>query len=173
MKTASGAIGICRYPSGIQPWNGNDGILMRNASAKTRKIHFCEPSETRFSRSSLSTNVVLPDSWPDEHAGRDRADEHQQRADERVDEELEDRGAALLGVGPPHQREEVERHEHQVEEDDEEREVLREERAHDAALREAHQQRVEPGALGRLVAQRRPQRGGRERDRRRQQQDRR
>ncbi|CAB4879214.1 unannotated protein [freshwater metagenome] len=105
-----------------------------------------------------------------EHPGGDRADEHQQRADERVDEELEHRRTALLRVHPPDQRQEVERHEHQVEEDDEERKVLRHEGAEDAALRETHQQRVEPGAFRGLVAQCRPERRAGEEHRRREQQ---
>jgi hypothetical protein len=93
-----------------------------------------------------------------EHAGGDRRGEHEQRADERVDDEL-DRRPHAVGTGTPQRGEEDERDEHEVEEGDEEREVLREERAEDRALGEAHPE--EEGARAAPVAEARGEdRGG-------------
>ena len=63
------------------------------------------------------------------------ADQHQQRADERVDEHLDRRRDPVLAAEGPDQEEE--RDQHQVEEEDEEQEVLSEERAERRRLAEA------------------------------------
>ena len=42
-NTIRTSMGIARYPSGIQPCSGKAGIFTRNAAAKNRKIHSCEP----------------------------------------------------------------------------------------------------------------------------------
>ena len=47
-NTASAGSGILRYASGIQPWNGNAGILIRKASAKAANSSFCVSSPSRF-----------------------------------------------------------------------------------------------------------------------------
>ena len=54
-NSASTGSGIARYPSGIQPWNGNAGIFTRNAAANARNSQFCvdEPS----ARSARSENA--------------------------------------------------------------------------------------------------------------------
>ena len=70
-----------------------------------------------------------------EHAGRDRRDEHQERADERVDDELR-RRADPVRAGAAHPGQEVERDQHQVEEHDEQRQVLSAEGAEHGALGE-------------------------------------
>ena len=36
-------MGMFLYPSGIQPCSGKAGIFTRNAAAKNRTIHSCEP----------------------------------------------------------------------------------------------------------------------------------
>ncbi len=99
LKTISTSIGIARYPSGIQPCSGNAGIFTRKAAAKNRKIHSCEPLLNGTACSAESTNVMCPPPcWAAKHAGGDRRGEHQQRADERVDDEL-DRGFHALLAG--------------------------------------------------------------------------
>ena len=59
-KNASAGSGIARYASGIQPWNGKAGILIRNASANVMKIHFCVDSGSGLATRSLSTNEMCP-----------------------------------------------------------------------------------------------------------------
>jgi hypothetical protein len=61
-------------------------------------------------------------------------------------------------LGAPHRRQEQERHEHQVEEDHEEREVLGHERAQHAALGQPEPQEEQVRALP--LAQRRPRIAG-------------
>ena len=58
-KNASAGSGIVRYASGIQPWNGNAGILIRNASANVTKIHFCVDSGSGLRCRSESTKRQL------------------------------------------------------------------------------------------------------------------
>jgi hypothetical protein len=59
-KNASAGSGIERYASGIQPWNGKAGILIRNASAKATNSHFCVDSGSGLACRSVSTNVSGP-----------------------------------------------------------------------------------------------------------------
>ena len=73
--------------------------------------------------------------------------EHQQRADERVDDELDRRLHAARARGPRSPDQEVERDQHQVEEGDEQREVLGEERAEHGRLGEHEVEVEEPRAL--------------------------
>ena len=80
-----------------------------------------------------------------EHAERDRRAEHQQRADQRVDHELRRRAHAV--ARSPAADQEVERHQHQVEEDDEERQILGQEGAQHRGLGERHPEVEEPLAL--------------------------
>ena len=58
LKKAKAGSGIARYASGIQPWNGNAGILIKNASANVTKIHFCVPSGSGFAARSLNTKLI-------------------------------------------------------------------------------------------------------------------
>ena len=83
-----------------------------------------------------------------EHAGGDRRGEHQQRADERVDDEL-DRRFHASGFPAPAADQEVEGDQHQVEEGDEQRQVLGEERAEHGRLGEHEVEVEEPRALPR------------------------
>ena len=62
MKTARTPIGICRYPSGIQPWNGKSGILIRKARANARKTHAWVPLASGKSARSLSRKLGAPPS---------------------------------------------------------------------------------------------------------------
>ena len=80
-----------------------------------------------------------------EHSERDRRGHHQQRSRQRVDHELGRRAHALAAA--PAADQEVERHEHQVEEDDEEREVLRHEGAEHRSLRKSQVEEEEARPL--------------------------
>jgi hypothetical protein len=80
-----------------------------------------------------------------ERAERGRSGEHQEGADERVDDELR-RGLDAV-VPAPAAHEEVEGHEHEVEEEDEEREVLGAEGTEHGRLREPHVEVEEPRAV--------------------------
>jgi hypothetical protein len=88
-----------------------------------------------------------------EDRGRDRPDQHQERADERVDDHL-DRCADPV-AGAPGADQEVERHQHQVEAEDEEEQVLSEEAAERRGLAEPEHEEVVAGTVRHL--QRRPQ----------------
>jgi hypothetical protein len=81
-----------------------------------------------------------------EHAERDRRPEHQQGSGQRVDHELR-RGAHAVACAPAADHE-VERHEHQVEEDEEECQVLREEGAQHGGLGERHVEEEELRPIG-------------------------
>ncbi len=75
--------------------------------------------------------------------GGDRRDQHQQRADQGVDDHLQGRrrGARpALAVAAPDAEEEVERDQHQVEEEDEQQQVLSEEGAQRRRLGDQHQE---------------------------------
>jgi hypothetical protein len=89
-----------------------------------------------------------------EHAERDRGGQHQQRADERVDHEH--RGGAHAIAAAPASDQEVEGHQHQVEEHDEERQVLRHEDTQDRRLGQRQPEEEEARALA--LAERRHQR---------------
>ena len=54
---------MLRYVSGIQPWNGNAGILIRNASANATNSSFCELSPTRFSRRNAYEKSGVAPLW--------------------------------------------------------------------------------------------------------------
>ncbi len=82
--------------------------------------------------------------------GSDRRYQHQQRADQRVDDHLHRRRRGGRAIGPiasPDAEEEVERDQHQVEEEDEEEQVLGEERAQGGGLAKQQHQEEEMGAL--------------------------
>jgi hypothetical protein len=131
--------------------------LIRNASANATKIHFCVFS-AREVRQHEADRVPGP-LLGAEHRGGPRGGQHQQRADQRVDDELERRRHAV-GAAPDADQE-VERNQHQVEEQDEQREVLCDERAEHGGLGEPEVEAVQaPAALRR--AQSGPQRGRRE-----------
>ena len=72
---------------------------------------------------------------------REDADQHQGRAEHRVDEELHRRVGAV--PVPPFADEEVHRHQHELEEDEEREQVERQEHAHAGAL-----QQQQPGEVG-------------------------
>jgi hypothetical protein len=96
-----------------------------------------------------------------QHRGRRRGGQHQQRADQGVDDHLQRRGDSLARA--PLADEEVERHQHQVEEEDEQREVLRQERAQHRGLADPEVDGEQRRAQRR--PQHQPQRGGREQQR--------
>ena len=99
--------------------------------------------------------------------GGDRADQHQQGPHQRVDDHLDhgrlraDRPLVLLRpagmLGPPAPEQEVERDQHQVEEEDEEDQVLGQEGAEHGRLGEAEHQEVDARPLRRV--DRGPERG--------------
>jgi len=105
-----------------------------------------------------------------QYCQRDRRGQHEQRADERVDHELDDGAHALVSLAfAPHAGEEEERDQHQVEERDEQREILCQQRAEDERMGEAQMQ--EELALAAPLAAHRPERRRREQDRRQQDQE--
>jgi hypothetical protein len=78
-----------------------------------------------------------------QHAGGDRRDQHQERPDQRVDDELRRRPHPVARA--PDADQEVERDQHQVEEGDEQDQVLGAERAEHGALGEAEEEVEERG----------------------------
>jgi hypothetical protein len=79
----------------------------------------------------------------DQDARGDRRGQHQQRPDQGVDEQLGDRRDARA-LRPPDPRQEQERQQHQVEEQDEERQVLGHQRAEHGALGQAEEEEELP-----------------------------
>jgi hypothetical protein len=76
--------------------------------------------------------VVLGD-----HEQGDERDEHQRRAEHRVEEELQRRVLAILAT--PHADHEVHRQQHHFEEDEEQDQILGDERAGHSDLQHQHQ----------------------------------
>ena len=50
---------MLRYASGIQPWNGKAGILIRNAIANAANSSFWVFSPSRFSRRNASEKLIV------------------------------------------------------------------------------------------------------------------
>ena len=118
--------------------------MTRKAAAKNQKIQRCAADRHALLLDRLDREGEVAAVGGDDRHG-DRADQHQQRADQRVDHHLQRRlrrGRAAFGgaVDAPGAEEEVERHQHQVEEEDEEQQVLGEERAQRRRLRRQHQE---------------------------------
>ncbi len=93
-----------------------------------------------------------------QHAGGDRCDEHEERADQRVDDQLQRRAHAVSRA--PHPGEEVERDQHQVKEGHEQGQVLRAEGAEHGGLGQAEVEVEAPGPIP--LPQRGPDQGGAE-----------
>ena len=125
------------------------GILTRKAAAKNQKIQRWVPT----SRPCCWIAAIEKVRWPPSAemiAVAIAADQHQQRADQGVDDHLQRRRGgrrAALAVAAPGAEEEVERDQHQVEEEDEEQQVLGQERAQRRGLGQQHQEEEELRAL--------------------------
>ena len=125
--------------------------MTRKAAAKNQKIQLLAAERHALFLDRLDREGEVPAAGGDDRRG-DRADQHQQRADQGVDHHLQRRlrrrrPAFGRPVHAPGAEEEVERHQHQVEEEDEEQQVLGEERAQRRGLRRQHQEEEELRAL--------------------------
>ena len=127
---------------------GEDPALRRRPEVRLREVRDREGDRAAVGR---------------QHRRRHRAGQHQQRADQRVDDHLVGRRHPVRPAAPLAD-EEVERDQHQVEEEDEERQVLRGEGAQHRGLRQREVEREQPRPLDR--AERQPHRRHQEQQRR-------
>ena len=147
--------------------SGKAGIFTRNASAKQQEDPFLRALRQPALGQLGELERTSPPVGRREDAGRDRRGQHQQAPDQRVDHERGRRAHAVRAA--PDADQEVERHQHQVEEQDEQRQVLRAERAQHRGLAERQHQVVEARAAShaRAAASRRrrgdPQQRGQQR----------
>ena len=123
--------------------------MTRKAAAKKQKIQRWLPLAERVfgERRDREGDVAAVGG---DHGGGDRRDQHQQRADQRVDDHLQGRRRgtrSALDVAAPGAEEEVERDQHQVEEEDEEQQVLGQEGAQRRGLGDQHPEEEEVGPL--------------------------
>ena len=135
-------VGASVWASGSQVWNGNIGTLTAKPMNMPAKIQIAVflATPAPFSRnhwnlklaSSGSAAVVLGD---DEQG--DERHQHQRRTEHGVEEELQRGVLAVLAT--PHADHEVHRQQHQFEEDEEQDQVLGDERAGHAGLQHQHQ----------------------------------
>ena len=134
-------VGACVCASGSQVCSGNSGTFTANAIANAKNSH----------RPVLAANVgVLGDLDQVErdlavvglgqHGRGDDADQHERRADHREQEEL--RGRVDAVVVAPAADEEVHRHEHDLEEHEEQEQVEADEAAHHAGFEQQHPRQV-------------------------------
>jgi hypothetical protein len=140
-NTISTSIGIARYPSGIQPCKGNGHLDEERGGEEQEDPLLRALAQRQCLQRGEHKRDVTAALLGGEHAGGDRGGEHQQRADQRVDHEL-DRRFHSVGPCAPTADQEVERDQHQVEEGHEQRQVLREEGAEHGRLGE-HEVEVE------------------------------
>ena len=106
--------------SGSQVWNGNNGALIAKAMKKPRNSSFCTPGVDV----ELAQRVEGEGAWPSgccHHVQADDRGQHEQAADQGVEEELH-RGV-LPARAAEAADEEVHRHEHDLEEDVEQEDV--------------------------------------------------
>ena len=134
-------VGAWVWASGSQVWNGNIGTLTAkpmNMPAKIQTAVFvatpppCSMNHWNSKLASSASAVVL---GQDEQG--DERHQHQRRTEHRVEEELQRRVLALLAA--PHADHEVHRQQHELEEDEEQDQVLGDERAGHAGLQDQHQ----------------------------------
>ena len=134
-STSTGS-GAARYASGIQPWIGKAKHLDQEAAAKKQKILLAAGRE-QVGAQLGDREAELAGVLGDQDRGRDRADQHQQRADKGVDDHLGRRRDPVTAAEDPDQEEE--RDQHQVEEEHEQEQVLGEEGAQGRGLAEPEQ----------------------------------
>ena len=128
------AVGASVCASGSQVWKGHMGTLMAKARKKPRKAHSCSVGSKSKAQQLLVVEGALPGAGGLLVApghGQD-GHQHEQRADERVDDEL-DRRVDAVGAAPDAD-DEVHRHEDDFPEDVEEEEVEGQEDAQHAHL---------------------------------------
>ena len=143
-------VGAWVWASGSQVWNGNIGTLTAkpmNMPAKIQtwaSLSMPAPAVVQVREARSSRAPVL------EEQGEER-DQHQRRAEHRVQEELQRGVLAILTT--PHTDHEVHRQEHELEEDEEQDEVLGDERARHADLEDEHQhqERLRVPGVGHVV----------------------
>ena len=135
-------VGASVWASGSQVWNGNIGTLTAKPMNMPAKIQIAvfvatpptvleEPLELEAGQFGCRAVVLGDDEQGDERH------EHQRRTEHRVEEELQRRVLAVLAA--PHADHEVHRQQDQFEEDEEQDEVLGDERAGHAGLQHQHQ----------------------------------
>ena len=170
-------MGAWVWASGSQVWNGNIGTLMPKPMNMPAKISTWVESTTGCEAELAGVGDALGDARHRERLGagdeeqREEAHDHERRAEQRVEEEL-DRGVLAL-LAAPHADHEVHRQEHDLEEDEEEDQVLRHEGAEHPGVQheDEDEERLRVVRLGEVVpavddAQRRDQqREGDERQR--------
>ena len=134
-------IGASEPESGSQVWNGTSGALIANAMKKPRKSSFCTPGVDVELAQRVEGEGALAELAVAHHVQPDDGGQHDQPADQAVEEELH------RGVLPARAAEapddEVHRDEHRLEEDVEEEDVGRGE---DADHHRLEQQ--QPGEVG-------------------------
>ena len=154
-STTEPAVGACVWASGSHVWNGKIGTLTANAMANAKNSQ--RPVEAaKLAPSAISTrsNVVWPRSRLARATVAIEADEHERRTEHREQEELRGRVDAVLVA--PSADQEVHRHEHDLEEDEEHEQVEAEEAAHHAGLQQQQPRQVRPLVVVRVDRRRSP-----------------
>ena len=124
--------------SGSQVWNGKSGALIANAMKKPRNSHRCVVSLMSTPSRSVNRNAC----GGDDHVQPDHSGEHEQPAEQAVEQELH-RGVRPLRAAVAAD-EEVHRDEHRLEEHVEEEDVRRREDADHHRLEEQQSARSRP-----------------------------
>ena len=134
-------VGASVWASGSHVCTGKMGHLMAKEAAKARNSQRAVLSATDWPSARLTRSKVRPPGGllAEEHQGQD-ADQHQGRAEHRVDEELEG-GVDPPLVAPPAD-EEVHRDEHDLPEQEEHEQVERQEHPDAARLQQEHPRHV-------------------------------
>ena len=134
-------VGAWVCASGSQVWNGNIGTLTAKPMNMPAKIQIAvflatpAPFSKNHWKVKLAVRVGAVALGDDEQG--DERHEHQRRTEHRVEEELQRGVLAVLAT--PHADHEVHRQQHDFEEDEEQDEVLGDERAGHAGLQHQHQ----------------------------------
>ena len=153
-------MGASEPESGSQVWNGTSGALMAKATKKPRNSSFCTPGVDLELAQRVEGERALAELAVAHHVQADDGGEHDQPADQAVEEELH-RGVLPAGAAEAPD-DEVHRDEHRLEEDVEQEDVGGGEDADHHRLEQ--QQPGEVGlhrpAAGQLVAPGRPDHHG-------------
>ena len=138
-------VGAWVWASGSQVWNGNIGTLTAKPRNMPAKIQICDVLVDARRRASIEVREAEAHGVGLEEQGEE-GDQHEGRAEHRVEEELERGVLALLAA--PHADHEVHRQQHDLEEDEEQDQVLGDERARHAGLQHQHQHEERLGVAG-------------------------
>ena len=139
-SSAAAPAGAAPPASGSQVWNGKNGALIAKARKKPRNSQRSAPASNRRVAERLPVEGV-----PTEHPQADHRGQHEQAADERVEEELDRR--VLAPRAAEGADEEVHRHEHDLEEDVEQEHVGGREDADHGELERQQQREVRRATL--------------------------